>query len=512
MTKTDHNITWAGVIDPLTAGIVKGEDVAANAEMDDGMYTFARLGEAGLYSIVVANENENDQMYVVAFTKKGIGCSCDTFKDGGKRCRHIIAVGKLGSGKESLARDNISETMMLNAVDDVEKWTFDADQNMVPPQPGNFEAPETQASDVVDSADAGIVVPEAPEEIKEPEQVSAKDAHTEEPPVIEAEIVPPPTSKKHTCKICGKEHDTIDAVLNCIEGHKDNNTDIVTTPPTQSESADYVPSVLQQLRPIAPMIRGLNLNMREAGGVRIGKKGDVYASGKGRSTVTYDHFIFTTPDKDDNEDFIIDQTMTNLMGDECTEIPIRLLSDDPTESFRTFYAKYGGRGMIWWGDGVDWIVMKPDGTREFVHDPDGTHGFLKDKDTKMQGILTFIIEGQNSVGSVWKYRTSGRNSIEGTMASLFMNKRIAENSGGRIAFLPMKLVYSSRWVTPKGQSRKKKIPIVTVEYRGSIEDLQQKSREATDYSAPQRQIAHNVDGETLEQQIDVHDEFYPGVE
>ena len=145
---------------------------------------------------------------------------------------------------------------------------------------------------------------------------------------------------------------------------------------------------------------------------------------------------------------------------------------------------------------------------------------MNDPDVKPQGILTVLVDGQGSVGTVYRFRTTGWNSIKGMLASLSLCAEIANRAGGRIAFLPMLLVYRTKEVTPKGERYKKTIPVITIEFRGTIEELQEKSRDATKYlsSAPgdALQLAganvYDPNAETIEEMEDVRAEFYPEVE
>jgi len=513
MAKTEYNIAWAGAIDPLTIGTAKGEDVAAATETDEGKYTFGRLGETGLYSVIVTNENENDTMFVVAFTKTGVGCSCNAFKDGGKRCRHIIAIQKLGNDRETLKRDGISETMMINAIDDTEKWTFDADQNMVPPQPGNSEAPKTPSSDGADTGNAGTATPEV---VKAAEGPLPEPAALEEiPPVVEAEIVqPPPEKKKHICKICGAEYDTIDGVLNCIEAHKESDTN---TSVTRVETDVPILSAKVSATTAAPMtmIQNLTPRLPEIGRIAVGEKGS--SVGKGALPTSLDHFIFTVPEQDETGRCLRDEDMMRMFGEHCTEIPVRLLYNDLQLNFPTFYAKYTRSGIKLRGDGINWIKYNQDGTQEQIYDPDGTHGFLKDPDVKPHGILTVLLDKQDTVGGIFKFRTSSWNSINYILAGM----ALIERTCGMLTYIPLMLKCKRVEVTPKSLGRKTKITVVWLEFRGSIEDLQNKASEVLrNMTAGQRSSMEQIEtavratigaDETLEHQIAIADEFYPGV-
>jgi hypothetical protein len=134
---------------------------------------------------------------------------------------------------------------------------------------------------------------------------------------------------------------------------------------------------------LAPMIKGIKPQMRERGRITIGKKGAPNASGRGRKTVRFDHFVFTTTDKDETtDDYILDDAMNERYGKDCREIPVRFLSDNITEIFHTSYMKYTASGLKLMGDGENWIQYNADGTRTYITDPNGDHGFLDDPDVK----------------------------------------------------------------------------------------------------------------------------------
>lgn len=293
----------------------------------------------------------------------------------------------------------------------------------------------------------------------------------------------------------GTSFETAEELLNYIEGLKDAQAPAIAA------------------FEIAPMIRNLGApQLSEVGGIRIGRKR------QGGGAETFDHFIFTTPDKDPaTGEFYRDAAMTELYGDNCRAVPVRFLSDNITEIFTTFYAEYGTGGMKIRGDGVNWIVTNPDGSKTQIEDPEGKHGFLNNPNIKPQGILTVLVDGQDSVGTVYRFRTTGWNSIKGMLASLSLCGEIAKRAGGRIAFLPMTLVYRTKEVTPKGERYKKTIPVITVEFRGSIEELQAQSKDAMQYidaSDEMKQLAtaYDPETETLEAQEDVRAEFFPDAE
>lgn len=266
------------------------------------------------------------------------------------------------------------------------------------------------------------------------------------------------------------------------------------------------------------MIKGISPRLQEIGRVAVGEKGGLSRSGKTRLPTKLDHFIFTTLDKDEDDRYIRDQSMMDMFGENCTEIPIRLLYNDIELNFPTFYAKYARSGIKLRGDGENWTVYTDDGTREEIYDPNNERGFLDDVDVKPHGILTVLVEGQNSVGGVFKFRTTSWNSINNILSSL----SVIKNMCGMLTYIPLKLVYRKKEVTPIGMAHKTWIPVVSVEFRGSIEELQAQAEEVRNYmTAGQKAEMQQIDAavrdhldedETLEVQQDMAAEFAPGVE
>jgi len=210
------------------------------------------------------------------------------------------------------------------------------------------------------------------------------------------------------------------------------------------------------------------------------------------------------------------------IGDNCTEIPIRLLYNDIELNFPTFYAKYARSGIKIRGDGENWTVYGVDadgkGTREEVFDPNNERGFLDDPDVKPHGILTVLVEGQNSVGGVFKFRTTSWNSINNILSSLALIK----NMCGMLTYIPLKLVLRKKEVQPRDMSRKTWIPAVSIEFRGSIEELQTTAAEVMRLTTgaqreEMKQIEEAVrehlgEEESIDVQKDIASEFAPEVE
>jgi DNA-directed RNA polymerase subunit RPC12/RpoP len=285
----------------------------------------------------------------------------------------------------------------------------------------------------------------------------------------------------------------------------------------EKQNATQTPQVSVRRVRHKAMIKGISPQLQEIGRIAVGEKGGRSKSGKALLPTKLDHFIFTTLDKDDEDRYIRDVGMMEMFGDNCTEIPIRLLYNDIELNFPTFYAKYARSGKKLRGDGENWTVYNADGTREEVSDPNNEHGFLDDKDVKPHGILTVLVEGQNSVGGVFKFRTTSWNSINNILSSLALIK----NMCGMLTYIPLKLVYRKKEVTPVGMGHKTWIPVVSVEFRGSIEELQAQASEVQRLTTGvQREEMEQIEAavrdhldedESADEQKDIAAEFNPEV-
>jgi hypothetical protein len=85
----------------------------------------------------------------------------------------------------------------------------------------------------------------------------------------------------------------------------------------------------------------------------------------------------------------------------------------------------------------------------------------------MNGVLSVIIRGTDTIGGVWKFRTTSFNTIQGITSSLYLIKRI---TGGPLSGLDLDLVLAPKTANaPDGTSQK--IYVVGIEYTGGMEKL-----------------------------------------
>jgi hypothetical protein len=229
-------------------------------------------------------------------------------------------------------------------------------------------------------------------------------------------------------------------------------------------------------RPRRPtMIKGLVPSLPERGKIKIGKKGAPKTSNRGtefQPPQKLDHFVVTTLQRGPDGNFLPDETLMKRLGDKPTEIPVRLLYDDPTLNFPTRYACFVGRNLWCSGDG-EVAIRAPakagEPPREVACTCERADPAYKGTDKcKMNGSLSVLIEGAGGIGGVWKFRTTSYNSIVGIMSTMTF---IRSMTGGVLANIPLKLKVQPKQATaPDGNQVT--IYIVSLEFDGDMTGLQ----------------------------------------
>jgi hypothetical protein len=222
-------------------------------------------------------------------------------------------------------------------------------------------------------------------------------------------------------------------------------------------------------------IKGLIPSLPERGKIKIGSKGAVMKSNRGNEfqpPQKLDHFVVTTLDRGQDGNFKRDEAIHEALGEKPTEIPVRLLYDDPTLNFITRYACFAGRTLWCAGDGETAQRVGPDNKGHVTvacpchrQDPayEGT-----DK-CKMNGSLSVLIEGAGGIGGVWKFRTTSYNSVVGIMSTLAFLRSV---TGGPLSNIPLLMTVRPKQVTdPRG--RQQTVFVVGLEFSGDIGALQQ---------------------------------------
>lgn len=249
---------------------------------------------------------------------------------------------------------------------------------------------------------------------------------------------------------------------------------------------------------MALTIQGLNPGLPERGKIKIGRKGAFKQSNQGKKfqlPEKLDHFLVTTVERGEDNNFIKDNEIHTIIGENPTEIPIRLLYDDIGMNFPSRYAKYNGKTITGKSDNVTIEYIDKDGNWITTPVPENFSFYenvtSKDK-WKMNGNLSVMIDGAQAVGGVWKFRTTSYNSIVGIMSSLALIKSI---TGGPLAGIPLLLCLRPKTVTtPDGKSMK--AFVASVEFRGTVPELRERGYETL---LLQKQHDHKV--EHIESQV-----------
>lgn len=236
------------------------------------------------------------------------------------------------------------------------------------------------------------------------------------------------------------------------------------------------------------MIRNLQARLPERGKIKIGRKGEERKTRAGnmfQPPQKLDHFVVTTLERGADNNFLRDEQIHSLYGNEPTVLPVRLLYDDIEMNFQTRYACFLGRTLWCTGDGniarrlseaptktsiaegpprvVDCTCFRAD--PEYGADPNNP----KHDKCKMNGNLAALIEGAGGIGGIWNFRTTSFNTITGLMSSLVFIKSV---TGGPLANIPLQLRIHPKQASNPHDRSAVTIFVVTIEFAGSMMDLQ----------------------------------------
>jgi hypothetical protein len=228
----------------------------------------------------------------------------------------------------------------------------------------------------------------------------------------------------------------------------------------------------------ATSIKGLVPQLPERGKIKIGTKGAKKKSQGGsefQQPQKLDHFVITTMERGEDDNLVRDEEMHEKYGDKPTELPIRLLYDDPELNFISRYAAYKGRTLWCSGDGEWAHRLTQNGEYRKIEctcplaDPAYTPKAGEPPRCKMNGSLSVLIDGASGLGGVWKFRTTSYNSINNIMSSMMFFRQI---TGGILANIPLKLKVSPKNAVNPADQKPVLIYVVTLEYGGDSEALQ----------------------------------------
>ena len=242
-------------------------------------------------------------------------------------------------------------------------------------------------------------------------------------------------------------------------------------------------------------IKNLLSGLAERGKIKIGNKGQKRTSANGnefQAPQKLDHFLITTTARGGDGNFLRDVGLHNMLGDKPVEIPVVLLYDDIDLNFQTRYCSYVGRTAWCSGDGEQAERIREGGGRVLVPCTcERVEQTYKGQDKcKPNGKLSVIIQGAEVVGGVWVFRTTSFHTIRGILSSLALIQRI---TGGPLAGIPLMLTLAPKTVVDPTTNKNQTVYIVSLEFRGSMEKLQDKG-----YAALLTRQQHHVRIEAIE--------------
>lgn len=222
------------------------------------------------------------------------------------------------------------------------------------------------------------------------------------------------------------------------------------------------------------MVKNLRPGLPERGKIKIGIKGEARKSKGGtefQPPQKLDHFVVTTLRRGPDGNFVRDEALHRAFGDKPTELPVRLLYNDPWLNFQTSYAAFRGKMRWCSGDGETAQRMVAQGKVAVVDCPCERldFGYSEPDKCKINGTLSVVVDGAEVIGGVWKLRTTSINTCQGIASSLAM---ISGMTGGILAGIPLTLTLQPKTATtPEGAMST--VYVVGMEYRGSADQLRE---------------------------------------
>ena len=266
------------------------------------------------------------------------------------------------------------------------------------------------------------------------------------------------------------------------------------------------------------IIKTLAPGLVERGKIKIGEKGKTIKSAKGvefQPPKKLDHFVITTTERGPDGNFLRDENMHRELGEAPVRIPVRLLYDDVELNYQSRFVAYNGTKLARVCDGEICELRQPDGTTTEAPCVCAGKDPFADGVCKPYSVLSVILDNSESLGGVWKFRSTSYNTARGLLASMLLIQRV---SGGLLAGIPLDLVVGPKQVTNPKDGKQQTIYVVHLEYRGSLDDLQncghQLSLQNASRMAQIRQIEANARELLSAPDVEIDDEdtvpeFFP---
>ena len=280
---------------------------------------------------------------------------------------------------------------------------------------------------------------------------------------------------------------------------------------------------------LSSIVKNIMPGLTERGKIKIGRKGAQRSKGDKtwQQPEKLDHFIVTKLERGIDNNFVIDADIHKLLGGEKPKrIPIQLLYNDLSLNFQCRYTCYYGKTLFCTGDGENarQATDKKGSVKEvactcYRQDPTFAGDEGKSAGTgkcKINGVLSCVIQGADSVGGVWKFRTTGWNSTVGILSSLSFIKTL---TGGHLAGLPLVTTIQPKVATNPISGESVTIQVVGIEFAGSMADLQKTTLSLATQNAAffarlasvetEAQKMLSVDADIIDNAGDIVDEFFP---
>jgi hypothetical protein len=210
--------------------------------------------------------------------------------------------------------------------------------------------------------------------------------------------------------------------------------------------------------------------LAEIGKIKIGYLGEKRTKSGKRLPEKLDHFELGTLMKDDDGGVVMDKQMTDVIGEDKTELDISLCYDEPALNFPTFYAAFTQSKLACMSDGRKAWQRQEDGERKEIVCDRRQCSLAKDKKCKPYGRLSVILTTANRIGGTYVFRTTSWNSLRNILSSMSF---IRNQTGGILAGIPLKLKLRAATAVPNGLGHRVKIYVVNMEYAGTMEQLKQ---------------------------------------
>lgn len=263
-------------------------------------------------------------------------------------------------------------------------------------------------------------------------------------------------------------------------------------------------------------ISQLQPRLCETGKIKIGELSDKKTASGRRLPRKLDHFVVTTLLRDEEGDLLLDEEMSEKIGDDCRELDIFLCYDSPELNMPTFYAYFSQSKLHCMGDGKTALRTKEDGGKEEITCNPKTCEVYKKKLCKPYGRLSVILSQANRIGGAYVFRTTSWNTLRNVLSSMSFIKAMTR---GILAGLPLKMRLIPMQVQPQDLGYNVKIFTVNIEFAGTMGELNEAAEQEVkrrmqlgtnmkQIEAEDREvIAERVREEAEEQAVEIAEEF-----